>query len=123
MSQEKFEVGGFAYYSWGYDQTNIDWFKVVRRNEKSVWFVPVKSAKEYNHFMSGQSVPVDEPILFKEDWKKVGDDYEKVLVSSEFRKSIKNYSWQSGQGGEVARGDFGGIYPWDGRPKHFSEYA
>ena len=117
-----FEVGGFAYYQWGYDQTNTDWFKVVRRNEKSVWFVPVSSGKDYsNSSMSGNSVPVDEPILTKEVWKRVDGDYQQVEVSSEFRKVVRVSSW-NGEG-EVCSGDHGNIYPWDGKPKFFSEWA
>lgn len=124
MEQELFEVGKFAYYSWGYDQTNIDWFKVVKRNEKSVWFVPVPSKKEYsNSSMSGHSVPLDEPILVKKDWKKVGDDFELVEMSTIFRKNVKNYSWRSGEGGELCGNSFGNIYPWNGKPQFFSEWA
>lgn len=116
---KKFEVGEFAYYSWGYDQTNIDWFKVVKRNEKSVWFVPVPSQKDYsNSWMSGASVPVDEPILVKRDWKMVDGDWQQVEMPSEFRKSVK-----AGYNSEIASGKFGNIYPWDGKPKFFSEWA
>lgn len=31
------EVGNILVSSWGYDQTNIDFYKVVRKSEKSVW--------------------------------------------------------------------------------------
>lgn len=31
------DVGDILYSSWGYDQTNIDFYEVVRRTEKSVW--------------------------------------------------------------------------------------
>jgi hypothetical protein len=119
---EKFEVGGFAYYSWGYDQTNVDWFKVVKRNDKSVWFVPVPAQRDYsNSSMSGNSVPVDKPILTKVDWKMVDGDYQQVEMPSEFRKVVKVRSW-NGEG-ELCGGDFGNIYPWDGKPKFFSEWA
>lgn len=114
---KKFEVGGFASYSWGYDQTNVDWFKVVRRNEKSVWFVPVPGQKGYSGSMHGESVPVDEPILVKRDWKMVDGDYQQVEMSSEFRKAVKG-----GYDSEIASGDFGIIKPWDGQPRFFSEW-
>jgi hypothetical protein len=117
----KFEVGGFASYSWGYDQTNVDWFKVVRRNEKSVWFVPVASVRSYEGPMNGKSVPVDKPILTKVDWKEVDGDYQQVEVSTEFRKLVKVRSWYDER--EFASGDFGLICPWDGKPEFFSEWA
>jgi hypothetical protein len=31
------EVGNILVSSWSYDQTNIDFYKVVRKSEKSVW--------------------------------------------------------------------------------------
>lgn len=118
----KFEVGGFAYYSWGYDQTNIDWFKVTRRNEKSVWFVPVPAEKDYNNnAMSGQSVPVDKPILKKVDWKMVNGEYQQVEMPTEFRKSVKISQWDGEE--EFCGHHFGNIYPWNGKPQFFSEWA
>jgi hypothetical protein len=118
---EKFEVDGFAWYSWGYDQTNVDWFKVVKRNDKSVWFVPVPANKVYSGPMNGESVPVDEPLMFQAKWKMVDGDYQQVVVSSEFRKAVKMRSWNGEN--EFASGDYGLIYPWDGKPKFFSEWA
>lgn len=118
MSDKKFEVGEFAYYVWGYGQTNVDWFKVVKRNEKSVWFVPVPAKKEYAGDMHGYSVPVDKPIERKVDWKFVDGDYQKVEMSAVFRRSVK----VGFQGGEMAGEKFGNVYPWDGNKMFFSEW-
>jgi hypothetical protein len=35
------QVGDVLYYSWGYDQTNIDWFQVTRVSAASVWIRPI----------------------------------------------------------------------------------
>ena len=37
------KTGDHLSYSWGYDQTNIDYFIVTRTTAKSVWIVPVDS--------------------------------------------------------------------------------
>ena len=37
------EAGDHLSYSWGYDQTNIDYFIVTRTTAKSVWIAPVQS--------------------------------------------------------------------------------
>lgn len=113
----KFEVGGFAYYSWGYGQTNIEWFKVVRNNGKSVWLEAVKSQKSYDGDMHGSSQPVDEPRFSRELVYQDGD-YVDVEVQESSRKKIH----AGRDGSEMAAGRFGGIYPWDGRPKFFSEW-
>jgi hypothetical protein len=37
------KVGDILYSSWGYDQTNIEFFKVVKVSEFSVWIQEVGS--------------------------------------------------------------------------------
>lgn len=37
LVKESFAVGDILYSSWGYDQTNIDFYQVVRTTAKSVW--------------------------------------------------------------------------------------
>lgn len=118
MTDAKFEVGGYAYYMWGYDQTNVDWFKVVRKTDKSVWFEEIQAEKHYEGSMHGSSRPLDVP-RFRPDWKQdENGDFQQVEVQQTFRRLI-----QAGYKGEVAAERFGNIYPWDGHPKSFSEWA
>jgi hypothetical protein len=35
------KVGDILTYSWGYDQTNVDAFEVVRESKASVWLRPI----------------------------------------------------------------------------------
>ncbi len=37
------KVGDILYSSWGYDQTNIDFYEIVRVSEKSVWTYQVRT--------------------------------------------------------------------------------
>lgn len=118
MSDAKFEVGGYAYYMWGYDQTNVDWFKVVRKTDKSVWFEAIQAEKHYEGSMHGSSRPLDVPKFMPNYAVDEHGEYTKVELQDKFRRLI-----QAGYKGEVAAERFGNIYPWDGHPKSFSEWA
>jgi hypothetical protein len=39
------EPGAILYSSWGYDQTNIDFYYVTRTTAKSAWIVPMSSER------------------------------------------------------------------------------
>ena len=56
------KVGDFVYNSWGYDQTNIDWYKIVKVTNRTIKIVRVKSnVVEYcGQAMTGSSLPLDE---------------------------------------------------------------
>jgi hypothetical protein len=58
---DKIQAGCIVYTCWGYEQTNIDYYKVVKRTEKAAWFQPIKSRVTETGFMSGNSEPLDEP--------------------------------------------------------------
>lgn len=40
-----FRPGDFLSYSWGYDQTNVDFYRVTRTTEKSVWIQRVEGQR------------------------------------------------------------------------------
>lgn len=48
--------------SWGYDQTNNEFVKVVSETNKQVKVVKLKTRKHENGFMSGREYPVNEPV-------------------------------------------------------------
>ena len=53
------KVGDVMYSSWGYDQTNVDFYKVVRATAKSVWLISIgASAVEGSEgFMCNRVLP------------------------------------------------------------------
>ncbi len=61
-----FVVGDIVTNSWGYDQTNVDWYRVSRTTKAYVWLVPVQSTCEQTGFMSG-----DERLVLDENLKPV----------------------------------------------------
>ena len=52
-----FKVGDIVYNEWGYDQTNVDFFKVVEVTKKSVVLVELDSKTTEDGFMCGDTVP------------------------------------------------------------------
>jgi hypothetical protein len=61
---QRLEVGTIVHGSWGYDQTNPEFYQVVRRSAKSVWLVQLgcQSVRGTEGFMSEQVVP-GKPLL------------------------------------------------------------
>lgn len=99
------EVGQILGYSWGYGQTNVDWFQVVRATAKSVWIRPIRGNLIEDGFMCGTTTPIKDDFL---------DD------SPPRRKSIQTRYYEDGS--PVLSMDFGLAVPWDGRPKYQSWY-
>jgi hypothetical protein len=52
-----FNVGDVVYNSWGYDQTNVDWYRVAKTSAHYVWLQPISGHCEETGFMSGNSEP------------------------------------------------------------------
>lgn len=101
-----YSVGSFVYASWGYDQTNIDWFKVTARKGDWLTLTPYKALTHEppGSFMSGTSRPSDEPTGGKPIRRRiyVRDGEERGMAFA------RSYGW---------------ISAWDGKPKGFSYYA
>jgi hypothetical protein len=52
-----FKAGDIVTNSWGYDQTNVDWYRVTRITAHFVWLQPIAAHVEETGFMSGPSMP------------------------------------------------------------------
>lgn len=91
------EVGDVLYASWGYDQTNIDFYQVVRISKASVWLQSMNQKVKQVGFMSEEVVP-NEAVKGK------------PMVCR----------WNNGYA-KVGYGQYAQAY--DGRPKYQSHYA
>lgn len=60
------KVGEILYTSWGYDQTNVEFFAVTRVSGRRVWVREIASDGEQTGFMSGRCWPAM-PIRFVGD--------------------------------------------------------
>lgn len=94
--------GDILYSSWGWEQTNIDYYKVVKTiGTRTVMLVKLaaKITSDGAHYMSGSTVP----ILDKTD----GEPFKKVVSC----------------GSTVRLNSYSCAWPWDGRPLHCTWYA
>jgi len=95
------QAGGFYYTSWGYEQTNIDWYMVVELVGKaSAKVVKVKSmdfSKGDEGWAQGKSMPSQEPV---------GEPF-MVRANGDGFKVDGRYN----------------AYAWDGQPKNWTAYA
>lgn len=102
---QQLEPGAILYSSWGYDQTNIDFYRVER--VKNGWAVLQEIAKSETSdgpgTMTGRVVPVDPQ-------KPVGDPFRRKIGECMGQPCLKICSYEY-------------AYPWDGRPKAVSHYA
>lgn len=97
------KVGDIFYNSWGYDQTNIDWYQVTKVSPtgKTCKIRPIAGKLKETGFMSGQTVPHKGKFTGKEIQKK-------IRISGKEVNLPMPHGW---------------CPMWDGKPKHSSWYA
>lgn len=81
------QVGMILYERWGYNQTNIDFYQIIKMTEKSIWLKELKS--------------LDTPYFpFKGDWTRTTEPIRNCFVDSEksFRRAKKKQISVSGHG-------------------------
>lgn len=96
------KVGDIFVSSWGYDQTNIDFYKVLVVKNKTAILGEIGQKREYTGYMNGRCVP--DPTV---DGKKT---LTKRIMSMNGSPYFKMASYAS-------------AYPWSGSPCGFSEWA
>ena len=53
------QIGDIFYSSWGYEQTNVTFWQIVKLTEKTAWFRPIKKQRiEAYTSMSGKTIPI-----------------------------------------------------------------
>jgi hypothetical protein len=98
MAADHFTAGDVLYNSWGYDQTNIDWYQVTKVKGKSIWIRPIcENSSDAGNCSSGLTQP-----------------RRNEFCGEEFRKTVQ-------EGGHVSA-DHGCMSAWDGKPKYCSTY-
>ena len=80
-----FTVGMIFENSWGYDQTNVDYYEVVRVTPRGVYVRPIagKSVAKSQGFMSDQVVPDKGNFTGPEQFKPILEGAEKGYLSAE----------------------------------------
>lgn len=96
-------VGDIYVCSWGYDQTNIDYYKVTNVKNKTVNLVSIGQNRNYTGTMQGECVP-DPSVTGNKIYTKRMIDNGNNSVSFK----MTSYSW---------------AYKWNGKTNHFTEWA
>jgi len=98
------KVGDIFYNSWGYDQTNIDYYQVVAVTAKTISIRRIKAGTvDYDaHMMTGHSKAIKDAFKSDEVLKKTP-----YLMGGQWRVNF----------------EFGAGAKWDGSPMAFSCYA
>lgn len=105
MTEQLYTPGKIVEYSWGYDQTNIDYFIITKRQNDFVTLQPIgQKNRDETGFMSGHCEPDPDKLLPEKPIRRKVHYYE----GKEIGLAIKSYGWAS---------------LWDGRPSCWSNYA
>lgn len=103
------KVGDIFYASWGYDQTNVDYFQVIRVTESGAYFRPIGQklvkSSEYGH---------EEVMPAKNMWDDSWNPFMKGNPKGSFKK-IQVY-----RDGEpyIHLASYTNGHPWKGRPNY-----
>ncbi len=76
INKERLAVGEILLSSWGYEQTNCDFYQIVKVSDKSIWIQEIDVESKLCSYMSCEVRPI------KDKFKK---------ESKVIRKTIKDY--------------------------------
>lgn len=98
---DKIQKGSILFSDWGYDQTNIDWYKVIDRKKDFCTLQQIGSKKNPSDCYQdrGDCLP-DETVLKGTPFKKFVNNYGSIKIESYINARL-----------------------WDGKPKSWSSYA
>jgi hypothetical protein len=95
---EKVKKGDIFVNTWGYDQTNKDFWKVVRKTPKSAVLKKLKTQLTETGFMSGDAVPLK---IFDPHYEKV---IKRIRHDAEGKANLGfNHGWTEKWGGKPER--------------------
>jgi len=106
--ENPFKVGDILYSSWGYDQTNIDFYRVEKVSGGTVTVIQLESEEKTDPSPGGAG------------WSMIG----KVTPTNRtkgaaFRRKVQTTGREPG----IKIESYAGAWKWDGKPKQVSHYA
>lgn len=102
------KIGDIFYSSWGYDQTNVDFFQVVKKSKSMLTLREIsgKHVPGSGGFMCSQVVAVEDAF---------------VIGSDPFRKQLQ--FWGESNEPYISMNSYSSASLWDGESKYCSWYA
>lgn len=115
------KVGAIFYESWGYDQTNIDFFQVVRVSPsgKTVWIKPIQQRMVESNGYSDRVVAVKDAFINSEHHgytNPMRTRYGMMEKDGSIRKQVRVYDYGGGQHVSLNMTSYSSAYPWNGDP-------
>ena len=114
------QVGDILVASWGYDQTNIDFYKVVKATEKSVWLQQVNSQiVDNSNVGQDKVVPTDSSEYRVRNWDEEADEWGNVNHYITKTHPVNRYKIHSdySDGYYVRLNSYSFARLWDGKPE------
>lgn len=102
---EDYQVGKIVYATWGYEQTNVNFFVITKRTAAFVTLQPIGSIKEQTAYLAGKCTPNPKDVLDEKPIRRKLAHRDGKVIGCSFRES---YGW---------------ISAWHGNPVGYSEYA
>lgn len=107
----RYLVGDILYTSWGYEQTNVTFWQIIKTTDKTLWLRPIaKETAEVHTSMSQTVTPV--PNKFVE--YALANTKDSII-----RRRVKAYADRQPIFGSNSWDSF---YPYDGQPVYESSY-
>lgn len=101
------QPGAILASSWGYDQTNVSYYRIVKRTKAFVEIEQLDGVLVEQQFMSGISVPIDRVRI---------ERGQPVTLRRKLQHGINGCSYLKIE-------SYASAYLWDGQPKSCSWYA
>jgi len=98
-----YKVGDFLYSSWGYDQTNREFYQVLAVRKTSIKVREVAQNRTRNGWDSGECSPVRDSFIDREPERWIT-----LQIDANGRHSVPSPI-------------HGNLYSWDGKPVYFSD--
>lgn len=98
VSEPKNLVGKVLYSSWGYDQTNIDFFLVTKATAKTITFVAIGATRDE----AGYLYP-NPAVTHPQDWKPAEYTNKRVRIYGGNKSFVG-----------IKVSDYANAYPWGG---------
>ena len=133
------EPGAILVSSWGYDQTNVDYYLVTRTTDKTCWILPMYSKETPQEGYapdSGLSVPLEVKTHSRfcdhcdHSSSDHTADYGCYRTSCECKNFVKkelvperHKILRYGSSEFISLTSFSNAKLWDGKPKYASHYA
>lgn len=92
------KVGDVFVGSWGFEQTNVNFYQIVSIKGKKFGFREIKSKADYNsHYMTGKKVPLENEFLNEEVYEKNISKYGNFKINDSIKIEPAEYEMVDGK--------------------------